>query len=144
MSIRATVVLSAILFALVPAHPGVAQRRSRSLSVAASDLAPATDSANAPADRSPRPGPLAPVSAFPEERSWRERNAVKVGAIVGGAIGLGFSLRRADGNLFQCAAEVMVPCWVEPVLLTTYGTVIGAFFGWIASLPIPLEPTEPN
>ena len=122
MSIRTALVLLALASAPSPAAPACAQVRVPTLSIAADSL------------------PLAhprPMESFPRDSSsWRERNAVNVGLLVGGAVGFGFALRNAYGRDFRCPAEWMVPCWIEFPILTAYGAGIGAFFGWIASLPV--------
>jgi hypothetical protein len=125
MSIRTIIVPLVLLVAIVLATPVHAQWRTPTLSVS---ISAGPDSIH-PARR-----PLPP--SIPDERSWRERNAVNVGLLVGGAVGFGLALRNASGNDFRCPAEMMVPCWIEFPLLTAYGAGIGGFFGWIFSMPV--------
>jgi hypothetical protein len=131
MSTRSSSLLVlALLPATLLAAPVAAQWREPTLSSSVSATADSARSAFLSA-----PG-------FAEEKSWRERNAVAAGALVGGAIGFGFALRNAYGNDFRCPAEWMVPCWIEFPILTAYGAGIGAFFGWIISLPVKAPPAD--
>jgi hypothetical protein len=126
MSFRTALVVLALASAPFPDAPSDAQLRAPTLSIATDSLRLAH--------------PPAGVGFSRDSASWRERNAVDVGLLVGGAVGFGFALRNAYGRDFQCPAEWMVPCWTEFPLLAAYGAGIGAFFGWIASLP--MKPRE--